>query len=317
MLSRHAEDLFWFGRYIERAEDTARMLDVTYHHVLESPSDEEPTAWQELLEVLFLLDGYEGTVDAASVSRYLVTNPTNPGSIVSAVERARENARGLRDRISTELWEATNDLHLDMTTTNLDLGVEARAYDLLNNVKTRCQLISGVAAQTMPRDEGYRFFVLGFMLERAEMACRLLAVRYARLLARGGPMGFHTWVSVLKSVSAYEAYLKAHDAALDPSHVLEFLLLDQQFPRSVFYCLRQVEAQLQILTTEPYQTEVERAIGRVRAKAEFCDINRIIDSGLDQFLEELQLEIYAVAEAVEAHFFRSGTDLELHTVQAS
>jgi uncharacterized alpha-E superfamily protein len=316
MLSRHAEDLFWLGRYVERAEDTARMLDVTYHHVLESPPEEEPTAWQELLEVLFLKEAYEGPIDGPSVSRYLVTDPSNPGSIVSAIERSRENARGLRDRISTELWEAINGFHLELTTTNLHVGVEARTYELLSMVKRRCQLISGVAAQTMPRDEGYRFIILGFMLERAEMACRLLAVRYARLLARGGQMGFHTWVSVLKSVSAYEAYLKAHDAALDPSQVLEFLLLDPQFPRTVFYCLEQVEAQLQILTTEAYQTEVERAIGRVRAKAEFCDIDAIVSSGLDQFLEDLQRDIYAVAEAVDAHFFRTGTDLQLHTVQA-
>lgn len=316
MLSRHAEDLFWLGRYVERAEDTARMLDVTYHHVLESPPMEEPTAWQELLEVLFLRDAYDGSIDGPSVSRYLVTDASNPGSIVAAIGRSRENARGLRDRISTELWEAINTFHLELTTADLDVGVQARTYELLRMVKTRCQLISGVAAQTMPRDEGYRFIILGFMLERAEMACRLLAVRYARLVARGGQMGFHTWVSVLKSVSAYEAYLKAHDASLDPTNVLEFLLLDQQFPRSVLYCLQQVESQLQVLTTEPHQTNVERVIGRVRAKAEFCDIETIIVDGLDQFLEELQGDIYAVAEAVDAHFFRSGTDLELHTVRA-
>lgn len=316
MLSRHAEDLFWLGRYIERAEDTARMLDVTFHHVLESPPSEEPTAWQELLEVLFLREAYDGPIEAPAVSRYLVTDPANPGSIVSSVGRARQNARGLRDRISTELWETINRFQIELSTTDLDVSVAARTYELLRMVKMRCQLVSGVAAQTMPRDEGYRFFVLGFMLERAEMACRLLAVRYARLLARGGEMGFHTWVSVLKSVSAYEAYLKAHDAALDPTHVLEFLLLDQQFPRSVLYCLQQVETQLSLLTSEPNRTEAERAIGQVRAKAEFCDIEAVVAGGLDQFLEELQDDIYRVAEAIDAHFFQSGTDLQLHTLRA-
>lgn len=316
MLSRHAEDLFWLGRYIERAEDTARMLDVTYHHVLESPSTGDTSAWLELLQVLYLDQVYSGPVEGRAVSSYLVNDRANPGSIISAVERARENARGLRDRISTELWEAVNMFYLDLDQTDLRFGIEERTYELLRKVKGHCQTISGVASQTMPRDEGYRFIVLGLMLERAEMTCRLLAIRYARLVASGARLGFHAWVSVLKSVSAYEAYLKAHDAALDPTRVLEFLLLDRQFPRSVLYCLIQAEQQIAMLTEGSSQTPVERAIGRVRATAEFCDIASIADFRLDAFLEALQAEIYSVAEAVDAHFFRAGTDLQLHAIQS-
>lgn len=317
MLSRHAEDLFWLGRYIERAEDTARMLDVTYHHVLESPMTDDTPAWRDLLRVLYLDTAYGGPMDGRSVSTYLVTDRENPGSIISAVGRARENARGLRDRISTELWEAVNRFHLDLDRTDLRFGVEERTYELLRTVKGHCQMITGVASQTMPRDEGYRFIILGLMLERAEMSCRLLSVRYAPLAASSGRLGFHAWVSVLKSVSAYEAYLKAHDAALDPSRVLEFLLLDDQFPRSVLYCLQQVEGQIRALTAGSSQTDVERAIGRVRARAEFCDISAITETGLDEFLEALQTEIYDVADAVDAHFFRAGTDLQLHAIQSA
>jgi uncharacterized alpha-E superfamily protein len=317
MLSRHAEDLFWLGRYVERAEDTARMLDVTYHHVLESPLASESVAWRELLEVLFLDSVYEGPIDAASVTEYLVTDRSNPGSIVSAIAQARENARGLRDRISTELWEAINVFYLELVSGDLARSVEDRTYGFLSQVKSRCQLIDGVASQTMPRDEGYRFIVLGLMLERAEMTCRLLAVRYARLAAGSHQMGFHAWVSVLKSVSAYEAYLKAHDASLDPASVLEFLLLDQDFPRSVLYCLREAERQLSLLTAGDQRSGVERAIGRVRARAEYCDMAAIVGGGLDEFLEALQREIYEVAEEVDAHFFRAGTDLQLHTVQSA
>jgi len=317
MLSRHAEDLFWLGRYVERAEDTARMLDVTFHHVLESPPSFESTAWRELLEVLYLDEVYEGPIVGRDVSTYLVTDRDNPGSVVSAIGRARDNAKGLRDRISTELWEAINMFYLELSEADLTVGVETRTYDLLRRIKSRCQLINGVAAQTMPRDEGYRFIILGLMLERAEMTCRLLSIRYARLVGSGEPLGFHTWVSVLKSVSAYEAYLKSHSASLDPSSVLEFLLLDPEFPRSVLYCLRQVERQLQLLTAETHQTSVERAIGRVRARAEYCDIVSIVGAGLDPFLEDLQAEIYEVADAVDQHFFRSGTDLRLHAFQSA
>ena len=313
MLSRHAEDLFWLGRYIERAEDTARMLDVTYHNLLESPGEDSSRTWQELLEVLFVDAAYPGPLQGRPVSAYLVTDRSNPGSIISSVGRARDNARGLRDRISTELWEAVNVFHLELARADFALDIDRRAYEVFRNIRSRCQLVSGVAAQTMPRDEGYRFMMLGWLLERAEMTCRLLTVRYVRLAGSEDQLGFHAWVSVLKSVSAYEAYLKAHDASLDPSSVLEFLLLDQEFPRSVLYCLQQVERLIDRLAGSGGPTPMERAIGRVRARAEYCDIATIVDSGLGQFLEDLQKEIYEVSNEVEDQFFRAGTDLQLHS----
>lgn len=316
MLSRHAEDLFWLGRYVERAEDTARMLDVTYHNLLESPPTAESTAWRELLEVLYVDHLYEGDLDGSNVSTYLVNDLDNPGSIMSAVRRARENARGLRDRISTELWEAINRFYLELATADLSLGVEQRPYEVFASIKSQCQLISGVAGQTMPRDEGYRFIILGLMLERAEMTCRLLAVRYARLANSGDRMGFHAWVSVLKSVSAYEAYLKAHDASLDPTRVLQFLLLDQEFPRSVLYSLQQVERQVAALTGDTAVSRVDRAVGRLRASAEFCDIEELLGGGLDEFLDTLQADIYEFAQACASHFFRAGIDLPLYSYRS-
>lgn len=316
MLSRHAEDLFWLGRYVERAEDTARMLDVTYHNLLESPPTSESTAWRELLEVLYVDHLYDAELNGSNVSAYLVSDLDNPGSIMSAVGRARENARGLRDRISTELWEAINRFYLELSRADLSLGVELRAYELFASIKSQCQLISGVAGQTMPRDEGYRFIILGLMLERAEMTCRLLAVRYARLAKSGNQMGFHAWVSVLKSVSAYEAYLKAHDASLDPARVLQFLLLDQKFPRSVLYSLQQVERQVAALTADAAPSKVDRAVGRLRARAEFCDIEELLAGGLDEFLDTLQADIYEFAQACASHFFRAGIDLPLYSYRS-
>lgn len=317
MLSRHAEDLFWLGRYFERAEDTARMLDVTFHNLLESPQADEASSWSELLEVLFLAGNYDGPLESGPVTAYLVTDRANPGSIASAVARARENARGLRDRISTELWEAVNGFYLELERVSLVHGVLLRPYQMFRMVKNQCQLVSGVASQTMPRDDGYRFIVLGWMLERAEMTCRLLAVRYARLDRSGTDMGFHAWVSVLKSVSAYEAYLKAHDASFSPSSVLEYLLLDRDFPRSVLYCLRTVEDQLGKLTDRDQRAQLSRVIGRVRARVEFCDIEGILANGLDQFLESVQGDIYELAEAVDERYFRTGTDLQLHSYRSS
>lgn len=318
MLSRHAEALFWFGRYLERAEDISRVLDVTYHNLLESPPAEEETAWRELLEVLFLDQAFgERPVRAGDVTRYLVTDGSNPGSIISSIARARENAFGVRDRISTELWEAVNQFHLELQSGELALQLDDQPYAVFRTVRNRCQMVGGVATQTMPRDDGYRFILLGLMLERAEMTCRLLAVRYARLLHEGRPMGFQVWLAVLKSVSAYEAYLKAHDASFEPTKVLEFLLLSPTFPRSVLFSLRVAETQLGVLATDEDRGRVIRLMGGVRARAEFCDIDAVLAAGLDQFIESLQADIYEVAKAVDRYFFRAGTDLDLHAFQAT
>lgn len=318
MLSRHAESLFWIGRYIERAEDTARMLDVTYHNVLESPPAESTRVWQELLEVLFL----DGTLqpeqlNATDVSKFLVADRKSPGSIAAAVGYARENARGVRDRISTELWETINRFYLDLREMDIGAQLDVHPYEVFRFARERCQMIAGVAAQTMARDDGYRFILLGLMLERAEMACRLLTVRYARLLRAGGPMAFHSWLAVLKSLSAYEAYIKEHRAAFDAVPVLEFLMLSPEFPRSVLFSLRVAETQLRELIGEGDQPDIVRLMGRVRAKTEFCDIEEVLSTGLDQYLDELQEEIYRVAAAVDIHFFQAGTDLDLQSYEAS
>lgn len=316
MLSRHAEDLFWIGRYVERAEDTARMLDVTYHGLLESPAAESGAAWRELLRVLYVDRVYRGELDATAVSRFLVANPDHPGSIVAAVTRARENARGVRDRISSELWEAVNAFHLELERIDLAALAVDRPYELLRLIKNRCQMVSGVAAQTMPRDDGYRFMLLGLLMERAEITCRLLAVRYASLARRRRTADVHAWVTVLKSVSAFEAYLKAYRASLEPTRVLEFLLISSEFPRSVLYNLRHAEQVVGLLTDEPDARPLLRRIGRLRAKAEYCDLDQIVEAGLDEFLEELQADIWDTAEALEEHFFRSGADLDLHAYES-
>ncbi len=162
----------------------------------------------------------------------------------------------------------------------------------------------------MPRDDGYRFLLLGRMIERAEMTCRMLAVRYSRLRA-AGTAAYHQWVAALKSVSAYEAYLKEHRAALDPTRVLEFLLLSPTFPRSVLFSLQAAESQLADLMPADEVAPAPRLLGMVRARLEFCDVADVLAEGLHEFLEEVQEEIYGVDQAIDEHFFRAGTALDL------
>jgi uncharacterized alpha-E superfamily protein len=201
MLARHAEDLFWIGRYLERAEDTSRMLDVTYHGLLESSVEDPTIVWRELVKVLHLEQDFEARGIECSegpVSEFLVLDHENGGSIVSSIACARDNARTVRERISTELWEAINTLHLELGARDLRADLQRQPYELYRIVKARCQMITGVAAETMPRDDGWRFLVLGRMLERAEMTCRLLSVRWVQ---RGSPdpqATYQHWGAVLK-----------------------------------------------------------------------------------------------------------------------
>ncbi len=319
MLARHAEDLFWAGRYIERAEDTARLLDVTYHGMLESPLLDAASAWRELLELLYLEQAFAAKgqpVTDSTVTEFLVLDPGNAGSIVRSVARARDNARNVRERISTELWEAINILFLELHARDLRADLEREPYQLYRFVRTRCQTISGVSAETMSRDDGWRFLLLGRMLERAEMTCRLLSVRFGRSSHAAVPSDVHYWIAVLKSVSAFEAYLRAHRAQIEPQDVLEFLLLSREFPRSVLFALRASESELVRLGGETAPSRPERLLGRLRADLEFMDIHEIIDNGLPAALDSLQHGILAVAEAVERHFFRAAAPPELHVFES-
>jgi uncharacterized alpha-E superfamily protein len=325
MLARLAENLFWAGRYVERAEDTARMVDVTYHTLLESPFGEAGRTWDQLLEVLHLRAGWDErelgpTSDADAVVRFLVLDHENPGSIAAATARARENVRSVRELVSTELWEAVNDLHLELRSRDLDREVADRPSELLRLVRNASMAIYGVASETMPRDAGWRFLALGRLIERAEMTCRLIDVRYGQLDALRVPSrrdvvvedgGFHHWVAVLKSASAFEAYRRRYRSSTDPVDVIEFLLLADDLPRSVVYCLTASMNQLEALS-EGRPSRALRLLGRTASSLQYRDVAELLDEDLHDFLEDVQQRIQQVAEAVADEFFRHQPPGALH-----
>jgi uncharacterized alpha-E superfamily protein len=316
MLARHAESLFWMGRYMERAEDTSRMLDVTYHGLLESPPEEATRAWLDLLSVLNLEHTFgerHHEVTAGLVSEFLVLDEKNSGAIVGAIAHARENARSVRELISTELWEAVNTFWLELLARNLRADIEEQPYELYGLVRRRCQMVNGVASETMSRDDGWRFLMLGWMLERAEMSCRLLNVRYGELSGATDLAGFHLLVGVLKSASASEAYRKTYGAAMDPARVVEFLLLSRTFPRSVLYCLRQAERDLARLTAGDALTRPERIVGRIRAELEFCDVAELLEGGLHGHLDRIQDGVREASDAIAGQYFRN-VHIDLHSI---
>ncbi|MDQ3107397.1 MAG: alpha-E domain-containing protein, partial [Actinomycetota bacterium] len=225
MLSRIAESLFWIGRYTERAEDTARILDVHFHLLLEDPWVDERAACQGLLEIMGVPRPTEGELDARRVSQLIAFDLTNASSIVGSLTAARENARGAREAISSEMWECLNATYNELPTQ----VASARAlgpHNFFRYVKERAAVMAGLADATLSRDDGWRFFVLGRSLERVDMTCRLLSARF------GEGAGSPGWVTLLRSCSAHEAYLRTYRRAVDASLVAEFLLLDRLFPRS-------------------------------------------------------------------------------------
>jgi uncharacterized alpha-E superfamily protein len=334
MLARLAENLFWAGRYVERAEDTARMVDVTYHTLLESPYGEVAQAWEQLLEVLSLRTAFgDGPLEQDRIVRFLVLDRDNPGSITASVAKARENARSVRELVSTELWESVNDLHLALGARDLSSDLADQPHELFALVRRASMTIYGVASETMPRDEGWRFMALGRLLERAEMTCRLIDVRYGQLEAMAGPsrrlapdgadlaMGadrtdFHHWVAVLKSASAFEAYRRRYRSSMDPADVVEFLLLEPDLPRSVLFCLTGAMHQLEALRGGR-PSRAARRLGRASSSLRYRDVSELFEVGLHDFLDGVQDQVAGVAEAVADEFFRHHPSGAMHAIATS
>ncbi len=238
MLSRIAESLYWIGRYVERAEDTARLLDVHYHLLLEDRRADEASVCRALLDAMGADAELIGTEpDAAAATALLTQDLSFSGSIACSIAAAWENARGAREAVSSELWETLNTTYRESARRTRAPSGPAR-HDFFGWVRDRAAACNGIVDATMSRDDGWRFYVLGRSLERADMTTRLLCARYADAFGRTG------WTTTLRTCSAYEAYLRTYKHAVDASSAVEFLLLDRLFPRSVYHALTTAERRL-------------------------------------------------------------------------
>lgn len=304
MLSRIAENLYWIGRYVERAENTARLLDVNYHALLEAPL--VPGArgivteqWAPLLAISGTEDSFRDRFDRAdggSVPQWLAVHPGNPGSIRSSLAHARENARGLRDRISLEMWEAINHAYLTLCGRPPDVLEEDALHDYCMAARDASHLFNGIADATLQRDLGWSFIRAGQYLERADDTLRTLMVRYRQYRGKepvADGIATHRGLALLRSLSAYEAYRKRHQAALEPRLIAEFLLLDPQFPRSVRFSLCALRDVLDEIALQNSGTsgEPQRRAGWLAALLSYApDASRFTedeDPGPEELLEEI------------------------------
>jgi len=309
VLSRIAESLFWVGRYLERAEDTARILDVQIHQLLEDATNDEQLASSALLSVMGIVDSDKQELDLGHVTALLAFDTSQPSSIVSSLVGARENARGIRETISSELWECLNATYVGLdqrVATARAIGPHA-FFRFAKYVKERVAIAAGIADATMSRDDGWRFLVLGRSLERVDMTARLLSVRLSL------PESMSDWVTTLRCCSAHEAYLRTYHGAVDAARATEFLLLDRLFPRSAYFALATAESCLVELDPDHGRLgpddEARRVLGRGRAALEYRQIGELLDE-MPEHLAALQRSCSEASFAVAARFFHRETDLE-------
>ncbi len=296
MLSRIAESLFWIGRYIERSDGTARILDVHLQLLLEDPWIEEDTACRLLLSVMGTEAPDDTEVTRTDVLEFLALDRDQPASIAFSLNAARENARRAREVVSTELWEALNTTRARMP----HRVASDKVHEFFTWARERSALAIGIMESSASRDETWRFFNLGRALERADMTARLLATR--SLSEASGP----SWTTILRSVGAYEAYLRTYRGMPSALHAAEFLLLDRLFPRSIIYSLSRAEEYMREL--EPRSDRVgvgdsaQRLLGQIRSELEYRSIADIIED-LPQHMDDVQAATSAASEAIRSRYF--------------
>ena len=315
MLSRTADHLFWMARYTERAENTARMLDVAVQtSMLPQTAQDSAQAWRALLgisELQAAFDARHAALNADNVLDFMVADPTNPSSIVACLTAARENARAVRGVLTTEAWEMQNatwiELHERAAQASADPGT------FFDWVKHRSHLSRGVVVGTMLNDEAMVFIRLGTFLERADNTARLLDVKYhgahdgagdAARVAHGEILTqreFYYWAALLRSVAGFETYRKVYRDAITPARVAELLMLRADMPRSLLACMEQVVANLKAVRND-VSFETERLAGKMHAELQFARIDDVLDAGLDATLDRFMKNVYALGNGISRDF---------------
>ncbi len=303
MISRDADSLYWMSRYLERAEHTARLVDVNLNLMLDQSPASGLKRWERLFASLNTKLPAEAH-DAYSITQTLTFDLTNTASIVACVAAARENARQTREQVSSEMWEQINRLYLQVRQTNLNEIWNAQPSEFFRAVKQGAHLFQGITDSTMGHGEGWHFIQLGRSIERAAATARLLDVHFGKLLdgrATGSEVGDHLeWIGLLKSCTGFEAYCKEYTADLRPERIAQFLLLNHEFPRSVRFAADSIEIALRSVSqlTHRKADQLDRLAGRLRSTLSYGQIDEILAGGLHTYLETIQVQCAQIHGAV-------------------
>jgi uncharacterized alpha-E superfamily protein len=311
MLSRVADSIYWMSRYIERAENVARFIDVNLHLMLDLPGGANQP-WHPLVETTGDDGDFSeryGEATQQNVIQFLTFDPENPNSILSCLRGARENARSVREVISSEMWEQLNQFYLMVNSAAAKSDSLTDPQELFASVKMSSHLFSGVTDGTMTHGEGWHFCQLGRKLERADKTSRILDVKYYILLPTVADVGTAfddiQWAAVLRSASAFEMYRKRY-GRIAPRRIVEFLMLDREFPRAVNHCLAAARESVHAISGTPsgmFRNPAEQLLGQLCSDLAYAEVDEIIDSGLHEYLDGLQTKMNQVGIGVGETFF--------------
>lgn len=311
MLSRVADSIYWMSRYVERAENVARFIEVNLQLMLDAPAG-EGQQWEPLVNTTGDHKTFAkrfGEATRQNVLHFLTFDAENPNSILSCVRAARENARTTREIISSEMWLQLNKFYLMVTAAAENASAEANPYEFFTEVKNANHLFNGITAATMSHGEPWHFFHMGRMLERADKTSRILDVKYFLLLRSaqdvGTPFDDIQWAAVLRSASALEMYRKRH-GRISPKGVVEFLLLDREFPRAIHFSLLAARDSLHAISGTPegtFRHPPEKLLGQLCSDLSFTSVDEIINAGLHEYLDDLQTKMNRVTAGIFETFF--------------
>jgi len=313
MLSRTADHLFWMSRYMERAENTARMLDVNYQTALLPQSDAvAELGWRGLLAISELTGDYVkryGEIEPARLMEFMVSDDQNPSSIVSCLRAARENARAVRGTLTTEVWETTNQTWLEFNKLLASGELKRDPANVFEWVKFRSHLSRGVVVGTMLQDEAFHFVRIGSFLERADNTARMLDVKfhdvesdfYGQADDRDNEYEFYHWSAILRSVSGFEVYRKVYRNVIQPEKVAELLILRADMPRSLAHCMNRMSSNLRSVANANSGDTLRRA-GRLEADLRFGRIDEILSTGLHAFLTQFLANVGELGVGISKDF---------------
>ena len=311
MLSRVADSIFWMRRYIERAENVARFIDVTLNLTLGLGLDRYQQ-WEPLVYTTGDHDVFHehyDEVNQASVIRFLTFDERNPNSILSCLKMARENARTSREMLSSQMWEELNKFYLFVRDHRNDSKAVDSPFEFFGRIRQAGYLLEGVTYSTMSHGEAWNFGRLGALLERADKTSRILDVKYYLLLPDisdvGTPIDISQWGMLLKSTSALEMYRRRY-GRISPKQVAAFMLLDRDFPRAIRFCISRAEQSLLAITggtAGNFQNKPEQYLGRLRAELDFLHIDEVMSIGLHEFIDDFQTKLNLAGDAISGLFF--------------
>ncbi|ANQ84682.1 alpha-E domain-containing protein [Azoarcus olearius] len=309
MLSRTADHLYWMARYMERAENIARVLDVNHRmSMMPQSKAQEEQAWGATLRIMGLEGAFHhrhAEITPDNVLEFMIFDPENLSSIRNCLRAARENAHAVRGTLTSELWETTNGTWLKMRDFTPEQFADVGASEFFEWVKYRSHLSRGVTIGTMLQDESLRFIRIGTFLERADNTARILDVKYQLLLpageVEGGAADYYQWSALLRSVSAFEVYRKVYRDLITPARVAELLLLRADMPRSLARCMKEVYSNLQRVSNAQSR-ETERQAGELEAQLRFSRVEDIVRGGLHNYVTRLLARVQELGNRIADDF---------------